>query len=162
MLKKTRNKYMSPKVELDVLLKALKDAGAVEDEPKTEEATEEETQEESTEEATEDKKVDAVAEKIATKFAEAMKASKESETDAQKKKELAFGDVKVNDYDIKIATLKSGKDVEIKKSEADVLGGWFKSFLAKDRGGMLAYHQKLEPLVEGTNADGKPKLCFAH
>lgn len=155
MSKKTNRKHMDAKQKLDALMKALKDASEAteptEETPKVEETPKEETP---TEEVSEDKKVDDVAEKIASKFAEALKASKESEADTQKKKELAFGDVALNDYDVKIDTLRSGKEVSIKHSEATTLGGWYKSFLNKDRGGMLAYHQKLEPLVEGINADG--------
>lgn len=142
---------MSPKIEISELLKMLQDVSAKEaKKPSKEDDEKEEPKEEETEEET----LDRATEKIASKFAEILASNKEKETDSKKKKELSSNDVSIGDYDIKIATLRNGKDVKIKHSEVTVLSGWFKSFLNKNRQGMMTYHQKLEPLVEGVTTDG--------
>lgn len=103
--------------------------------------------------------VEKMAARIAEKIMGHVTKTKARDEDQDRKKKMAQiqdTDPGGSSYDpeVKIYTTKKGKAVSFKRSEMANLKGWFLSFLKKDTQKMFEYHQKLEPLVEGTNADG--------
>ncbi len=100
--------------------------------------------------------VDKMVQMIAGKVLEAVKVAKANEADEQKKKAIfgGSGANRENDPKMKVYTTRKGKDVELFKSDVENLGKWFQSFLKKDYTKMGEYHQKLEPLIEGSASEG--------
>lgn len=134
-------------------------AGEEKDEEETDETEENDTEETDENKGDdEDENEEKLAGKIASKIAKSLSELNKAREDDEEKKSLVIpkgGKIKVVDRDVKIyTTRRSGKDITIKQSEMENLSGWFKSFLNKNRPKISEYHQKLEPLVEGTNADG--------
>jgi len=122
-----------------------------EDEDVKEEEEEKEEEKEEEEKEDEEEKIAELSQSIAKQISESL--AKIREKDVEKKKEITH-DAKLNDPEIKLFETKKGKEVKMRKSEIEVLGKWFQAFLRKDTASMLNFHQKLEPLVEGTDAEG--------
>lgn len=129
----------------------LKDGeGVQEEEVKDPELTDEPTVDDAA--AAEEKKL---LDGIVSKLTASLKDIKETKEAEEKKKALLAGaDVKLMDPQIKLYTTRRGKEVSMRKSEIEQVNLWFKALLRKDYGAMLSVHQKLEPLIEGTNAEG--------
>jgi len=98
-----------------------------------------------------DEKIADLSQNIAKQISESL--SKIREKDAEKKKAIT-PEIKAGDPEIKLFETRKGKEIKLRKSEVEILGKWFQAFLRKDTASMFSFHQKLEPLVEGTNADG--------
>jgi len=104
-----------------------------------------------------DNEVSKLVDQIGLKFQEGLKqilAVKKESKDNKVKKGKVMPKVKINDYKIKLYTTRSGKKVEIPRSDAEQLGNWMKALLRKDYAKMAEIYQKWEPLNEGTAADG--------
>lgn len=100
--------------------------------------------------------IEKMAENIAKRVVSHVNSKRSKEENSQKKAKIVDSENKQGGYDPaeKIYTTKRGKDVTLKRSEIAHLRGWLLSFFKRDHQKMFEYHQKLEPLVEGTNADG--------
>ncbi len=102
----------------------------------------------------EEEKIADLSRSIAKQISEALTKAKISAEDAEKKKMLATTKL-VDDPEIKIAKVKrTGKEITMRKSQVELLSQWTKCLLRKDFAGMENARTKLEPLVEGTAAEG--------
>lgn len=125
------------------------------DEPKVEEPKVESADEPKDEDETK------MAGVIAEKLADAIVAREKSPESVDKMKGVQPSAPQFSGQagKIKLYTLKSGKVLTMAKDEAELVGNWLKSVLKRDNEGRKKawnglYEAKLEPMVEGTDADG--------
>lgn len=72
----------------------------------------------------------------------------------KKKKAKVMPKVKMTEGKVKLYNTSDGKAVTMVRSEAKEIGTWMKALLNRDFSKMREIHQKLEPLNEGTDAEG--------
>ncbi|KKM62868.1 hypothetical protein LCGC14_1517320 [marine sediment metagenome] len=98
---------------------------------------------------------DSIAEKITAGLAKIAKSNKASKANRDKKAQLGGNKDKLQlNGKFKVATLKSGKAIEIGMGQAKDLGHWMQALVRKDYVGMAKYFAKLEPLNTATDEDG--------